>query len=175
MKTTLTLAIISSMMLVGCTPPVATLDLIAQGSKALDMAAAAQVSDAQEVMEGNTAKSKLLDAQFDADVQNCAAGKIIGADGKPVAFSAQWVIDARKGYAIGKATIAADTMNLKETVATRLDNISAGKDALNMASKIIILQQNLGDNMTGWMITAQDKASKLSLSSLNKPAPAAPK
>jgi hypothetical protein len=143
---------------IGCSPPVATLDLIAQAQRSLTMARGALAATHAEQIKGIESQSAELDAAFDADVRLVASGQITdanpGAPG-PVKLTAEWVISARKGYAAAKKALTDKLVASQQTHATDLDNVQAGAEALDMARTLIVMQQNLSANIKGWLLSLQ--------------------
>ncbi|MDY6913157.1 MAG: hypothetical protein SVT52_01680, partial [Planctomycetota bacterium] len=83
------------------------------------------------------------------------AGKIENASGQPVELTPQWVISARKGYTAAHNLIG-EKIRLTEAVhATRLDNIRAADEALEMASQLVVQQSSLGRRIKQQLITIQ--------------------
>lgn len=143
---------------VGCAPPAATIMLHQQGLKGLEMAKA-DINDLSSKLAAQYAKQDAsLDTAFDADVRACEAGLIKDKDGKPVPLSAAWVIESRKLYAQAKSIIAANQADLQAAKNIRLDNISAAQRALQNAITLIVMQQNLDQNMKGWVFDTIQKS-----------------
>jgi hypothetical protein len=142
----------------GCSPPMGTLDLIAQAQRSLTMARGALSATHAEQIKGIEGQSAELDAAFDADVRLVASGQITdanpGAPG-PVKLTAEWVISARKGYAAAKKALTDKLVASQLTHATDLDNVQAGAEALDMARTLIVMQQNLSANIKGWLLSLQ--------------------
>ena len=140
---------------VGCAAPSASLDLISVARKAV--AAAEQAEDAQhaELMRLLSERQSALDAAFDADVALVAAGQIRDATGEPVALTPEWVVSARKGYAAARDLVAADIRSAEKAHATRMDNLQAGDQALDMASQLIVRQWSVSEQIRQRLIESQ--------------------
>ena len=96
-----------------------------------------------------------MDVAFDADVKLVGAGKIEDASGQPVELTPQWVISARKGYAAARDLIG-EKIRLAEALhATRMDNVRAADEALEMASQLVVQQSNLGLRIKQQLIAIQ--------------------
>ncbi len=125
----------------GCGAPPATLELIAVAQEALSGASEVQSArHADELARLETVK-KALDAAFDADAKLAEAGKILDSAGDPVPFTAEWVVSARKGYAVARDALAEQRSRLEAGHRTHLDNLAAAGQALELA-KTLILQQS---------------------------------
>ena len=144
--------------LAGCTSPPATLELVGVAQKALADAQAYQTQRHQEAMGNLESLASSMDAAFDADVRLAAAGGIVGADGKSVALSPEWVISARKGYAAGRDALAAQRQKMESGHAQQLDNLSAAGEALDLAKALIIQSSFLNEQARQILLSLQRKA-----------------
>lgn len=142
-------------LLAGCGAPMATLDLMTVARQGLGSAEEAQIQQHEELLRQLKGQLAALDVAFDADVKLVGAGKIENASGQPVELTPQWVISARKGYTAARNLIG-EKIRLTEAVhATRLDNIRAADEALEMASQLVVQQSSLGRRIKQQLITIQ--------------------
>lgn len=135
----------SALLLSGCATPTATVDLIAQAKKALASAADSRRQNHEQIVQQYRTQQAALDAAFDADVRRAAAGELRNARGEPVAFSAEWVVSARKGYAAARDLLAEQIRREEEVHAVEQDNLAAAGEALQMAEELTVLQWNVGE------------------------------
>ena len=133
--------------LAGCGTPTATVDLVIIGRKGLSSAKTAEEKSHEEILTHLRGRMAALDAAFDADVRLVAAGSLKNADGKPVALDAEWVISARKGYAAARSLLAEQIRAAEAAHATRLDNLRAADEALEMASQLVVRQWSLSEKI----------------------------
>lgn len=140
---------------VGCSPPAATLELIAVARGGLADARAAQEELHEELIGQVRSRRSALDAAFDADVRAVAGGQVTGADGEPVTLDADWVISARKGYAAAGDLLAEQVRDIERARAVRLDNLAAADEALEMAADLILRQQAVGGRLREYVLKAQ--------------------
>ncbi len=159
-KVVLVMLAVLSAGLVGCSPPQASLSLIAQGRRALQGAADREAAQSALLLEQIDQQQTALDVAFDADVRLCASGSIKDAEGNPIAFDADWVISARKGYTAAVGVLQKNRANVTTASATALDNIKAGDEALEMAATLIIMQQNVSANIKQWLLSYMNKESQ---------------
>ncbi len=124
----------------GCGAPTATLELITVARKGIADARVGQEGLHAELVRRLGAQSAALDSAFDADARLAEAGQIKDAQGRPVALSAEWVISARRGYAAARDLLAGQIRSAEKTHATRMDNLSAADEALELASQLILSQ-----------------------------------
>ena len=129
--------------LAGCSPPAATLQLIAVARQGIKGAQDAQVAQHEQLTKFRDGQSAALDAAFDADVRLAASGALKDASGKPLALTEEWVISARKGYTAARDLIQQQAQADQAAHAARLDNLKASDEALDMAGQLIIQQQGL--------------------------------
>jgi hypothetical protein len=153
------IAAASAALLAGCGAPTATLDLITVARGALASAKEAEEEHHAELARRLEAQAASLDAAFDADVRLAAAGKITDAEGKAVAFTPEWVIAARKGYAAARDLLAEQGRSAEAAHATRLDNLAAADEALDMASQLILQQWALSEKVRQELINVQRRLS----------------
>lgn len=139
----------------GCQPAPATLELIAVTQKALTDAAEAEKENNAELHRRLADSQAALDAAFDADVRLAETGKIAGPASQPVALSAEWVISARKGYAAARDALTEDARRADAVHATRLDNLSAAGEALDMANRLTVLQYSVSERTKELLLTLQ--------------------
>jgi len=125
----------------GCGAPPATLELIAVAQQALSGASEMQYARHADALARLEALKKALDGGFDADAKLAEAGKILDSAGDPIPFTAEWVISARKGYAVARDALAEQRSRLEAEHRTHLDNLTAAEQALELA-KTLILQQS---------------------------------
>jgi hypothetical protein len=122
----------------GCGVLPASMDLI---TLARDGIADAQVAEAEHYAQQQQwlaeRQSQLADA-FDRDVRQVAAGHLVRADGSAVAFDAQWVIDARRGYDAAGAALWTQAVDDMQAHQTRLDNLAATDEALTRAHDLLL-------------------------------------
>jgi len=152
------LLLLSALMLGGCTPPVATLDLITVARTGLADAKAAQQQSHDTLVHQYAIEQSALDTAFDADVRLAEAGKLTDAQGKPVTLSGQWVISARKGYAAARDALATQVSQTQAAHEVRMDNIAAADEALQMAYDLIVQQQALDIRVKQYLTSLQRKA-----------------
>jgi hypothetical protein len=141
--------------LAGCSGPPAALDLIAAGRMALDEARQAELAGQVEQTERLGAHVAALDAAFDADVRLAETGALVGPDGAPIVLDGQWVIDARRGYAVALRAMYDARRDADQAHATRLDNLQAGDDALQMAEELITRDMNLREPIRQRLLALQ--------------------
>jgi hypothetical protein len=127
----------------GCSAPTATTGLIAQGQRGLSDARHAQQRIHARYCVSHQSQLHALDDAFDADVKLVAAGQIAGDDGKPIPLSADWVIAARRGYALARDTLATQFASETQAHAIQLDNLAAASEALRLANELTVLQWNV--------------------------------
>jgi hypothetical protein len=142
-------------LLPGCSAGTATISLIDQAARGIDMLSASLETVHAQQLAGWTAQEAALDAAFDADLRLAEAGKITDADGKPVALTAAWVISARKGYVAGRTVVAANAASSERAHAVDRDNAKASKQALVMARTLAVMSMNISENLKGWLTTFQ--------------------
>lgn len=142
-------------MLAGCSPPAATLDLITVARQGLTQAQQAQAAQQELLLKEMTGRQESLDAAFDADVRLVESGQIKDADGKPVALSSQWIISARRGYIAARDALAQQKQEFIQVHAQRMDNLLAAQEALDMASQLIVQQQNISIRLQQQLLNAQ--------------------
>lgn len=139
----------------GCAAPPATMDLITVARKGLAMAKEAQASQHAEIVRHLESQSAAMDQAFDADVRLAATGQIKTADGQAVAFSPEWVIAARKGYAAARDTLRRELCDAQTANAARTDNLKAADEALDMASQLIVQQYSISEQVKLQLINVQ--------------------
>ncbi len=132
-------------------------DLIAVARRGLDDARTAQQAQNQTIMKQYASQQSSLDAAFDADVRLAAGGQIKDAAGSAVTLTPEWVISARKGYVAARDAIAAQAQATQTANATRLDNLKAADEALDMATQLILQQQALGLRASQLLLSFQRK------------------
>ena len=141
--------------LAGCSAPTATLDLITVARKGLSMARQAEVEHQSELAQYLNGQVASLDAAFDADVRLAAAGQLKNPQGNPLTLTPEWVISARKGYAAARDLVGSQTRSADALHATRMDNLRAADEALDMASQLIVQQWQLTDRVRQELINVQ--------------------
>lgn len=141
----------------GCATQSASLELITVARRGLSMAQDAQVQQHAQQVGQLSAQSAALDAAFDADVKLVAAGQLKTAQGQAISLSPEWIISARKGYAASRDQVAEQLRQADSANATRLDNLRAADEALDMATQLILQQTNLGSSVIGQLMGAQQK------------------
>ncbi len=139
----------------GCSAPLATLDLITVARKAIADAQEDQVAQHAELIRHLKARSSELDQAFDTDVQLVAAGQIKDASGKAVNLTPQWVISARKGYIAARNMINDQVRSADAAQATRLDNLKAADETLDMASQLVLRQWSIGQGFKDRLLSIQ--------------------
>ena len=139
----------------GCTAPPATVELVNVARQAL--ADASELADARRAddLARLDELAAALDIGFDADVRLVAAGGLAGADGKPVALSAEWVISARKGYAAARGALADQRTRRAAECAREKDNMAAAGEALEMTVQLILQQYAVGERLRNLLLSAQ--------------------
>ncbi len=142
-------------LLAGCTAPPATVDLITVARKGLAMAKEAQASQHTEIVRHLESQSAALDSAFDADVRLAAAGQIKTADGQVAAFTPEWVISARKGYAAARDAMSTELRSAESANTARSDNLKAADEALDMASQLIVQQYSVSEQIKQQLINVQ--------------------
>jgi hypothetical protein len=131
----------------GCRTPTATLDLIAIGRKGLASARKAQQSHQADLLRHHKARLASLDSAFDNDVRLVEAGQLKLPDGEEIKLSADWIISARKGYAMARTIMAEQMRTSQAAGAVEIDNINAADEALEMATQLTVLQWNVGERI----------------------------
>ncbi|MBN1942718.1 MAG: hypothetical protein JW849_05420 [Phycisphaerae bacterium] len=139
------LVLFLAMLLPGCASPTATVDLIGVAKKSLAATATTQQQSHERLVGQYQAQQAALDAAFDADVRLAAAGQLKNARGEPVELSADWIVSARKGYAVARDLLAEQIRKETETHAVEQDNIAAAVEALQMAEELTVLQWNVSE------------------------------
>ena len=142
-------------LLAGCTPPAATLELIAVARAGLADAKAAGRESHEALMRQFVQQQAALDAAFDADVHLAEAGTLRDAQGNPVAMDGRWVIAARKGYVAARDAVARQAVAAQAVHATRQDNLAAADEALQMARDLIVEQQGLNLRTRQYLMSLQ--------------------
>lgn len=143
----------------GCSPPPATLDLIAVARAGLADARAAQADQHQALMKQYAAQAAALDAAFDADVRLAAGGALTDGSGKSVPLSGEWVVSARKGYIAARDAVSETMRSAQAAHTVRMDNVQAADEALDMAASLILQQQALNLRVREQLLEFQRKAS----------------
>lgn len=128
----------------GCSPPPATTELLAVTRKALADARQDRQRLHEQLVAQWAARSGDLDAAFDRDVRQVAAGQLARPDGSPVPFTPDWVIAARQGYAAARDALHHQQAQAQAAHAVQLDNLQAADEALGLANEMILRQQGLG-------------------------------
>jgi len=110
----------------GCTPiATAQRDLATQAQAGVDVLRAAHLERRAALEQAQLSQRKLLDDAFDADVRERA-----GAATQP-ALDPQWVITARKAYAVGLDALAAQKAAAEKADAAAEANYRALTEALD--------------------------------------------
>jgi len=148
-------ALISIAICPGCGTPPATLELISVAREALTDARQYDSARHAEALQRLESTKVALDAAFDADVKLVEAGGIADSAGRPVRLTADWVISARKGYAIGRDALAEQRHRVETSHVTHLDNLSAGSEALDLARDLIILHSTLTGRARQFVMSLQ--------------------
>jgi hypothetical protein len=138
----------------GCQAPAATLELLAVAQAGLDDADAAARNAQQQRVAQYQQTLNSLDAAFDADVKLVAVGGATDPDGRPIALTPEWVIEARQGYAAARSLLAEQALQQAAVHETHLDNLQAARDALELARTLIV---------TSWSVRTSLKEQFLSL------------
>ncbi len=139
----------------GCSAPAATLQLIGVARETLAAQRDAQTEMHAELMGCIESRRSALDTAFDADVRLAAAGGITDAEGNRVRLTPEWVISARKGYAAARDLAGADAMDAAAAHRTRMDNLRAADEALEMAAALIIRQTDVTERIRQHLLTLQ--------------------
>lgn len=142
---------------VGCTAPQATLDLITVARKGLTDAQEAQARQHAAFLGRVQTQMGSLDVAFDADVKLIAAGGIQDEAGQPLSLTPEWVISARKGYAVARDALADEMRAASAAHAVHQDNLWAADEALEMASQLIVQQWAVSDRIRQALINMQRK------------------
>lgn len=127
----------------GCSAPTATTGLIAQGQHGLSDARHEQQRTYARYCASHQMQLRALDDAFDADVRLVAAGQLTGEDDHPIPLSADWVIAARRGYALARDTLAKQFASETHAHTIQLDNLAAATEALRLANELTVLQWNV--------------------------------
>lgn len=141
----------------GCQSQSASLELITVARRGLAMAQEAEAALHARQVKQLEVQAASLDAAFDADVKLLAAGQVRDAQGKPLSLTPEWVISARKGYAAARDVVGRQARDGDSAHATRVDNLQASDEALEMASQIILQQMALGQTIRQQLLEAQRK------------------
>lgn len=139
----------------GCSAPAAALQLIGVARETLAAQRDAQDEMHAERMDGIDSRRAALDAAFDADVRLAAAGGITDAEGNRVRLTPEWIISARKGYAAARDLAAEDAMDAAAAHRTRMDNLRAADEALEMAASLILQQTHVAERIRQHLLTLQ--------------------
>ncbi len=140
-------AIVIVLLVSGCRAPTGTLELIAVGRKGLTSAEQSRQQHQSQLLKFHKAQLAALDSAFDNDVRLVAAGQLKTLSDQPVAFDAQWVISARKGYAAARSIMSEQMRSAQAAGAIEKDNIRAADEALEMAAQLTVLQWNVGERI----------------------------
>jgi hypothetical protein len=119
------------------------------------MARQAELDHHTDLQKRLNAQQASLDAAFDADVKLVAAGQVKDAEGEALALTPEWVISARRGYIAARDLVADQMRSAEATHATRLDNLEAADQALDMASQLILEQWAVGMRIKQELIKVQ--------------------
>lgn len=141
----------------GCSPPSASLELIAVARQGMAAAKQAQQQYHQREADLLASQAAALDAAFDADVRLAAAGQITDAAGRPVPLTADWVISARKGYSAARDAVAGQIRSREASHAVEMDNLSAADEAMEMAARLILEQMSLSARFRQELMQAQER------------------
>ena len=139
----------------GCAAPSATLELVTVARRAITDAKSVQASQHDELLRQMESQQAALDAAFDADVTAAAAGALKDASGQPVPLSADWVISARKGYALARDALAHQMRSAEAAHRVNQDNLAAADEALDLAGQLIVAQWNVTERIKTQLIAAQ--------------------
>ena len=142
-------------LLAGCSAPSATLDLITVARKGITSAQEAEQANHALLVQRLEAQKSSLDVAFDADVRLAAAGQIKDNAGRPVALTPEWVISARKGYAAARDLTDKQIRSAQTAHATRMDNLRAADESLDMASQLILRQWSVSEKIRQHLINLQ--------------------
>ena len=156
-RISLILSVLAIVFFAGCTTHTATLELIAVGQEALTLAKEDRIAQHAELMASLGRQKAALDTAFDEDIRFAADGKIKGPSGQVVELTPQWVISARKGYIAARDLV---TRQIYTSVhAIKLDNLEVAREALSMASELIIRQAALTDQLKTHLLKAYRRLS----------------
>ncbi len=133
----------------GCGTDAATLELIGAARLGLDSAREGEQAHHERWQDQIETQRDALAAAFDADVRLAASGQITGADGEPVELSPEWVICARKGYAAALGMLAEQDRRAQAAHATRMDNLAAARECLEMARELLLRRAELTGRVRG--------------------------
>jgi len=154
-KVLLALVVAAAGALAGCSAPTATLDLITVARKGISMAKQGEVEQHAEVVKALATQLASLDTAFDADVRLVAAGQVADTQGKPLGLTAEWVISARRGYTTARDMLTGQVQATEASHTTRLDNLKAADEALDMASQLIVQQWAVTNRVRQELINIQ--------------------
>jgi hypothetical protein len=132
-------------LLSGCSSPTATVQLIDIGLAGLDAARTAQQQQHDQLTQHLDRQLTALDSAFDTDVKLVAAGQLKTPDGQPVDLTAEWVIQARRGYAAARSLVQQQRRHEQQAHASELDNLRAAEEALRMARTLSVMQWNVAE------------------------------
>jgi hypothetical protein len=121
----------------GCGTLPATMDLVAVAREGVAGAQQAEVEHYAAQQRWLADRQLQLARAFDSDVRQVATGAIMRADGSAVAFDAQWVIDARRGYDVAVSMLHSQSLADMQAHHARLDNLAATDEALAGAHDLL--------------------------------------
>jgi tellurite resistance protein len=139
----------------GCSAPTATLDLIGVARRGIAQARRSEQDLHAAQLQRIDARINALDAAFDADVRLAAAGAIRDDEGDPVKLTAEWVIEARKGYAAARDMLAEQARQAAAAHVARDDNLLASDEALEMASRLTVQQWRIAEQIKQQLVSLQ--------------------
>lgn len=142
-------ALLIAICLAGCGTDAAAVELIGAAQLGLNSATEGEKAHHARWQEQIDAQRAALAAAFDADVRLAASGQIPGADGQPVELSPEWVISARKGYAAALGMLAEQDRQATAAHATRMDNLAAAGECLQMARELLLRRAELTGRVRG--------------------------
>lgn len=144
--------------LVGCSASPAALDLLDQAERGLNDARSLEQDRHAEGIDRLAGQVSALDAAFDADVRLAEAGAIRDEQGRTVPLDGEWVISARRGYGAALRALHERQRQAEQAHATRLDNIDAAAEALDMARRLIVQQMRIPQDIRQRLLTLHRSA-----------------
>ncbi len=148
-------AILLAASVAGCASPPAAVELITAARKGIRLARENEAALRTQSVMAMAYRMAVLDAAFDADVRQVAAGQVRKADGSAVALSPEWIISARKGYSAARGLLEGQARTAEAAHLTRLDNLKATDESLEMASQLIARQWRISEQMRQHVLNIQ--------------------
>jgi hypothetical protein len=143
-------------MVVGCGDP-AALELLTVARQAVAEARSDLAIDRDEYHARMALQFRMLDSAFDADVRLVGAGGITSAEGTPATLNPEWIISARKGYAVARDATVQQMLVAEANYAIRQDNLLAADEAIDQAGRLMLKWSLLSDDIQRTLIQSQEE------------------